>query len=32
MKKAIYAKVGLKPVYGALIHSDAKEGPCRVGK
>jgi len=31
MEKPIYTKIGVKPVYGALVHRDAKEGPCRVG-
>ena len=31
MEKPICAKVRVKPVYGAIIHKDAKEGPCRTG-
>ncbi len=31
MEKPIYTKVNVKPVCGFLIHSDAKEGPCRTG-
>lgn len=30
-EKPIDVKVGVKPVFGGLIHSDAKEGPCRTG-
>jgi L-fucose isomerase-like protein len=31
MKSALDVKVGVKPVFGQLIHSDAWEGPCRTG-
>ncbi len=30
-KFPINVKVGVKPVYGAMIHSDDQEGPCRIG-
>jgi len=30
-QKPIDVKLRVKPVFGALIHSDAKEGPCRTG-
>jgi len=31
MKSAIYEKVGVKIVYGALVHKGTHEGPCRTG-
>ncbi|MCD6192616.1 MAG: hypothetical protein J7L26_04005 [Candidatus Aminicenantes bacterium] len=31
MKSAIYEKVGVKVVYGALVHKGTHEGPCRTG-
>jgi len=31
MKSAIYEKVGVKIVYGALVHKGSHEGPCRTG-
>jgi len=31
MKSGIYEKVGIKIVYGALIHKGTHEGPCRTG-
>ena len=31
MKSALDVKVGVKPVFGQLVHSDAWEGPCRTG-
>ncbi|HDN98115.1 MAG TPA: hypothetical protein ENG68_03075, partial [bacterium] len=31
MKSAIYEKVGVKIVYGALVHKGTHEGPCRIG-
>ena len=30
-QKPIDAKIGVKPVFSALIHSDSQEGPCRTG-
>lgn len=30
-KKFINVKIRIKPVFSALIHSDEKEGPCRIG-
>ena len=31
MKSAIHEKVGVKIVYGALVHRGTHEGPCRTG-
>jgi len=31
MKSAIYEKIGVKIVYGALVHKGTHEGPCRIG-
>ena len=30
-QKFMNIKLGVKPVFGALIHRDNIEGPCRVG-
>ena len=31
MRSALDVKLGVKPVFAQLVHSDAWEGPCRVG-
>lgn len=30
-EKPVDTKIGVKPLYGAMIHSDSQEGPCRIG-
>jgi hypothetical protein len=30
-EKPVNSKIRVKPLYGAMIHSDSQEGPCRIG-